>query len=35
VLTSLYFIARSKLFPVIGVISAVIGLGMAVSGYLL
>ena len=34
VLTSLYFIARSKLFPVIGVISAVIGLGLAVSGYL-
>lgn len=35
VLTSLYFIARSKLFPVIGVISAVIGIGMTVSGYLL
>jgi Domain of unknown function (DUF4337) len=34
VLTSLYFIARSKLFPVIGLISAVIGIGMAVSGYL-
>ena len=35
VLTSLYFIARSTLFPVIGVISAVIGIGMAISGYLL
>lgn len=35
VLTSLYFIARSKLFPVVGVISAVIGVGMAVSGFLL
>ena len=34
VLTSLYFIARSKLFPVIGVISAVTGLAMAISGYL-
>jgi hypothetical protein len=35
VLTSLYFIARSTLFPIIGVISAVIGIGMAISGYLL
>jgi hypothetical protein len=35
VLTSLYFIARSKLFPTIGVISAIIGIGMAISGYLL
>jgi hypothetical protein len=35
VLTSLYFIARSTLFPVVGVISALIGVGMAVSGYLL
>lgn len=35
VLTSLYFIARSTLFPVVGVISAVIGIGLAVSGYLL
>ncbi|HEX4278222.1 MAG TPA: DUF4337 domain-containing protein [Bryobacteraceae bacterium] len=34
VLTSLYFIARSKLFPVVGAISAVIGLAMAISGYL-
>ena len=34
VLTSLYFIARSKLFPTIGVISAVIGVGMTVWGYL-
>ena len=35
VLTSLYFIARSKLFPVVGVISALIGIGIAASGYLM
>jgi hypothetical protein len=35
VLTSLYFIARSKLFPVVGVISALLGVGAAISGYLL
>lgn len=35
VLTSLYFIARSMIFPTVGVISAVIGIGMAVSGFLL
>jgi hypothetical protein len=35
VLTSLYFIARSKLFPVIGVLSALLGVGAAISGYLL
>jgi hypothetical protein len=35
VLTSLYFIARSKLFPAVGIISAVIGIGMAVSGFVL
>jgi hypothetical protein len=35
VLTSLYFIARSKLFPVVGVISALLGIGAAISGYLL
>jgi hypothetical protein len=35
VLTSLYFIARSTLFPVVGVISALLGIGAAVSGYLL
>jgi len=33
VLTSLYFIARSKLFPVMGTISAAIGLATAISGY--
>jgi hypothetical protein len=33
VLTSLYFIARSKLFPVVGVISAALGLASAISGY--
>jgi len=35
VLSSLYFIARSKLFPVVGVISALLGIGAALSGYLL
>ena len=35
VLTSLYFIARSTLFPIVGVASALIGIGMTVSGYLL
>jgi hypothetical protein len=33
VLSSLYFIARSKLFPVVGVVSAVLGLAAAISGY--
>lgn len=35
VLTSLFFIARSKLFPTVGLISAVIGIGIALSGYLM
>lgn len=35
VLSSLYFISRSKLFPVVGVISAALGLVAAVSGYFL
>lgn len=35
VLSSLYFISRSKLFPVVGVISALLGIAAAVSGYLL
>jgi len=35
VLTSLYFISRSKLFPAMGGISAVLGIGIAVSGFLL
>ena len=35
VLTSLYFISRSKLFPAVGLISALIGLAMAISGYLI
>jgi hypothetical protein len=33
VLSSLYFIARSKLFPAVGVISAALGLLLAISGY--
>ena len=35
VLTSLYFIARSTLFPVIGLISAAAGLVIAVMGYIM
>lgn len=35
VLTSLYFISRSKLFPAMGVISALLGVGIALSGWLL
>ena len=35
VLTSLYFIARSNLFPVIGLISAVAGVVIAVLGYIM
>ncbi len=35
VLTSLYFISRSKLFPAMGGISAVAGLAIAASGFLL
>jgi hypothetical protein len=34
VLTSLYFISRSKLFPVIGIISAILGTGLAILGWL-
>src|SRR3984957_12936851 len=35
VLTSLYFISRSRLFPVVGVISALLGIAAAISGYLI
>jgi hypothetical protein len=35
VLSSLYFIARSTLFPIVGVISALIGVGIAASGFLM
>jgi len=35
VLTSLYFISRSKLFPVIGGIGAAAGVALALSGYLM
>jgi hypothetical protein len=34
VLTSLYFISRSKLFPAVGVIAALLGLAAAISGYM-
>lgn len=35
VLTSLYFISRSKLFPVMGGLSAAFGVGIAITGLLL
>ncbi len=35
VLSSLYFIARRKLFPVVGVTAAILGTAVAISGYLL
>jgi hypothetical protein len=35
VLTSLYFISRSKIFPVMGALSAALGIGIAISGHLL
>ena len=35
VLTSLYFISHSKLFPVMGGLSAVFGVGIAITGLLL
>ena len=35
VLTSLYFIARSKLFPVLGGLAAAVGIAIAVTGLLL
>lgn len=35
VLTSLYFISKSKLFPAMGLISTVLGVLLAISGYLI
>jgi len=35
VLTSLYFISKKKMFPVMGVLSGVIGLGIAITGLLI
>jgi hypothetical protein len=35
VLTSLYFISRSKMFPAMGGLSAVLGIGIAVTGLLM
>ncbi len=35
VLTSLYFIARSKIFPVVGIISATAGIIIALTGFLM
>ena len=34
VLTSLYFISRKKMFPVMGVVAGVVGLGIAITGLL-
>jgi len=34
VLSSLYFIARKMLFPVIGVIAGLCGIGVAAAGFL-
>src|SRR5580692_11888365 len=34
VLTSLYFISKKKMFPVMGVVSGLVGLGIAVTGLL-
>lgn len=35
VLTSLYFIARSKLFPVVGISAALLGVALTIAGYLI
>ncbi len=35
VLTSMYFISRKKMFPVMGVTSGVVGIGIAITGLLL
>ena len=35
VLTSMYFISKKKMFPVMGVLSGVIGVGIAITGFLL
>jgi len=35
VLTSLYFISKKKMFPVMGVLSGVIGIGIAITGLLI
>ena len=35
ILTSLYFISKSKLFPVVGLIASLSGIGVAASGYLM
>jgi hypothetical protein len=35
VLSSLYFLSKQRLFPIIGGIAAVIGLGLAIAGFLI
>jgi hypothetical protein len=35
VLTSMYFISKKKMFPVMGILSGVVGVGIAITGFLL
>ncbi len=35
VLSSLYFISRKKMFPVLGIIAGIAGAGIAITGYLM
>ena len=35
ILTSLYFISKSKMFPTIGLIAAIGGIGMAIAGFVM
>jgi Domain of unknown function (DUF4337) len=35
ILTSLYFISKSKMFPIVGLIASISGIGVALSGFLM
>jgi len=35
VLTSLYFISKRKMFPVMGVLSGLVGIGIAITGFMI
>jgi hypothetical protein len=35
ILTSLYFISKSRMFPIVGLIASLGGIGLALSGYLM
>jgi hypothetical protein len=35
ILTSLYFISKSKMFPAVGMVAAIGGIGAAITGYLI